>query len=453
MTTGLIRKSKDRVRKEYYIGNLHSEPLLLKSAEELEKAGTFSESGAIEYVFSPLLLVFSLWVLQQARKDRVKKLFFLARDGYPVYIAARRLCDFFQLDIECRYFYCSRYSLRIPMYSEDMNETLDHVCRGGIDVTFRKIMIRSGFSTGEISRMKAVFPDIDFDRIIPYPELKRVRERLSSCQVYLDEVKAVSRSGWKNLRAYFEQEGMLAEGIIGLVDSGWTGTTQKSIHDILLRCGCNSNLRGYYFGLFEKPDQNIYGKYNSFYFGPKRGIINKVMFSNCLLETVLSANHGTTRGYIHREKIIPDLEEIQENLKMQNLHEEMEIYTSFFVKNAAGLDFDALQIDQYKHRICKSLRTFMWNPTSLEAEIFGTLQFSDDLLDQTTRELAPALSAEQLKENHFWNKVLTAYGIRTKPIHESAWFEGSAVRNGSHTVIHRLSNSLYKMFSYLKKGL
>lgn len=449
----MIRKSKDQARKEYYVKNLHSEGLLLKSSEELEKTGTFSESGAVEYVLSPLLLIFSLWVLQQAKRDRVKKLYFLARDGYPVYKAAMCLCDFFQLDIECRYFYCSRYSLRIPMYSEDMSETLDHVCRGGIDITFRKIMTRSGFSADGSNHMQAVFPNVDFDRIIPYPELKKVRERLSSCQIYLDQVKEISRSRWENIRAYFKQEGMLGDGIIGIVDSGWTGTTQKSIYDILRRCGCNSDLRGYYFGLFENPGQDICGQYNSFYFGPKSGLMNKVMFSNCLFETVFSADHGTTRGYLHRERVMPELEEIQDNPKKQNIHKEMEEYASLFVRNAVDLDFDSLRIERYEHRIRRSLRTFMWNPTPREAEIFGTLHFSDDLLDQTSRELAPLLSDEQLKANHFWNKVLTVYGVKTKPIHESAWLEGSVVRNGSHTLGHRLSNSLYKMISYLKKGL
>ena len=95
----------------------------------------------------------------------------------------------------------------------------------------------------------------------------------------------------------------------------------------------------------------------------------------------------------------------------------------------------------------------MWDPSPEEAEYYGTLQFSDDLLDDHMQDLAVRMSQKQLRENHFGNKILTAFGIRKKHIHESAWYEASVTRSGHAGVTHKISYSCYKLFSYIKKGI
>ena len=201
-----------------------------------------------------------------------------------------------------------------------------------------------------------------------------------------------SRKQWTSLRDYFVQEGLTDDQHIGLVDSGWIGSTQKSICEILRRMGVVAKLDGYYWGLYDIPHDMEAEKYHSFFFDRKHGMRNKIFFSNCLVETVFSNTHGTTISYERKEeKVIPVLQD--------------------------------------------------------------KLRFSDDLLDDNTRELGPVFDVNELRENHFFNRVLNAVGIKNTFVHESAWFGGTVCRSTKNTNWHNYSYSAYRLLSYLKKSL
>ena len=468
-----------------------------------------SGERVLQEIFAPLMTAFTVWVLREAEARGIKRLYFLSRDGYLPYRTAIRLVKSCKLDIECRYLYCSRYSLRVPMYSENVDEALSHVTRGGIDVTFRKILLRSGFRAEDIPKMQAAFPDFALDEVIPYSGLKKVRARLAGSDAYKDLLKQRSEEAWEPLCAYFRQEGLL-EGIgacdrskeksdrvsarygslgkseragtcdenaekIGIVDSGWTGTTQKSIAEIRRRCGIDDPAEGFYFGLFEIPKGSDPERYHSFYFGPKTKLFNKVFFSNSLFEALVRADHGTVSGYRKVKTSGKDgearysMEPILEPCRMNGIAEKLDQYICKYMNEITDrehpgarkipAEFDGILTPELTGR----LKKFMWNPDPDEAEYFGSLPFSDDLLDETEREVAPVFPVRYLKENHLVNRMLTSLGIRKGTVHESAWFEATCVRSAERTgssdhaqpasIGHRISFSFYKAVSYLRKGL
>ena len=413
-------------------------------------------NGVDACVMTPILNLFVVWLLKEAERKKIRHLFFLARDSYPLYLIAGQYCEKLQLKLKCSYFYCSRYSLRVPMYSENTQEALDHVCRGGIDVTLRQILIRSGFELQKAEELREYFEmDRELDAVIPYPELKNIKKELSANKKYMEMLRSVSTSKRDTVYRYFRQEGMLEEKI-GIVDSGWTGTTQKSINKIRKKCGCRTGVEGYYFGLYETPPGYDPRKYHSFYFSPKKEIMNKVFFSNCFVETILSAPHGTTMGYKETDgRIVPVLApyRAENKEKTEAFLETLKSYTGRMMSLCSADDIRKTDIRKDRAILQKSLRSFMWNPSPGEAEYYGTLQFSDDLLDDHMQDLAVRMSQKQLRENHFGNKILTAFGIRKKHIHESAWYEASVTRSGHAGVTHKISYSCYKLFSYIKKGI
>ena len=522
--------------------------------QESSNTDTAYRERILRDVFAPLIVSFTVWVLREAEARGIKRLYFLSRDGYLPYRTAVRLVESYKVDIECRYLYCSRYSLRVPMYSENVGEALDHVTRGGIDVTFRKILMRSGFREEDMEKMQAEFPDIAPDQVIPYSDLSKIRRRLAENRAYTDLLIARSRASWDPLRAFFAQEGLLEEAGIreeekgranrtraedtcrecgdsdhtdlkkdiplrtGIVDSGWTGTTQKSIDEIRRRCGIETPVEGFYFGLFEIPKGMDPGTYHSFYFGPKTKLLNKVFFSNSLFEAMVRANHGTVSGYRTvktAEKGDEEAHSISEPIpapfRKNDIAEKIDLYIDQYLDQLAerekcicpepvtrsvpekGIEdgnpgpgqipagYDSILTPE----ITRQLRKFMWNPDPEEAEYFGSLPFSDDLLDETEREVGPVFPAEYLKENRFANRLFTSLGIRKKAIHESAWFEATCVRSAgrakyferisgtdrelssSHdggvkragilarcvSIRNRMSFSFYKTVSYLRKGL
>lgn len=75
-------------------------------------------------LIAPLYVSFVYDIMEDARNRGIKKLFFLARDGYILYFIAQQLKDLFP-DIELNYLYVSRTSLYFPgLMSTDDNEII-----------------------------------------------------------------------------------------------------------------------------------------------------------------------------------------------------------------------------------------------------------------------------------------------------------------------------------------
>lgn len=444
-------------RAEYYKKNLKQINVLYEPALQLHKEiDTFSDSMVSEFVLSPFLTLFTIWVLRSAERDGVMRLYFLARDGYPAYQIARKFCKAFKIDIECKYLYCSRYSLRTPMYSENIEEMLEYICRSGIDVTQNKVFKRAGLQDSQIKQLEQ--NDLSLVRIeeaLSYTQLSELKQSLRKNTRFIKLATENSRTMWEALRAYFAQEGLNDDIHIGLVDSGWIGSTQKSVYDILKRMGKSANIDGYYWGLYDIPYGVNLNKYHSFLFDKKKGMKNKLFFSNCLIETIFSNTHGTTVSYEEKkEEWIPVLQQKSMNTEFVNkLNKLLESYSDIFVRTCSQEIFDGIDLEGAIKKLSKSLLRFMYNPTIGEAEVFGKLQFSDDLLDDNCRELGPIFSTKEMKENCFLNRILNALHLKNSIIHESAWFYCTVRRSANNAGWHRGSYMAYRLLSYLKKSL
>lgn len=408
-------------------------------------------------VLAPLMNVFVLWILNNALKKDIKRLYFLSRDGYPAFLVAQNYCRAWNLKIECRYIYCSRYALRIPMYSENIDEAIDYICSGGINVTWEKIFHRAGLDNKAIQIVLSdLSHHIDLQKKILYSELKNIKKILKKSEKFIELVFEKSQKEWDMLCGYFRQEGMLSDERIAIVDSGWIGTTQKSINDIRKRAGCISKIEGFYFGLYDIPVGEESNTYLSFYFAPGKRLFNKVLFSNCFFETVFSENSGTTIRYEkNAEKYLPVIKEseLKNEKKIVALNKQLINYSNAVLCNVKENKLRELNFSKIRKIIENMLRTLTWNPTEDEVNYYGTLEFSDDLLDEDKQELAVIMTNRQLMGNHFWYKALSFLGFLNKDISESAWYEGSAVRKGDRFRLHRISYSLYKILVYLKMDL
>lgn len=412
---------------------------------------TLEQTGS--YVLAPALNSFVIWILQDAVKRGIQRLYFLARDGYFMYHTAEIFCRRFRLPVECRYLYCSRYSLRIPMYHLNMDGAMGYICRGGIDVTMQKILKRSGISEEEQEKVLEIlnFP-FAATQSIPYAKLPEIRKKLEECQYFMTCVYRRSREALPGLRGYLSQEGLLDETPAAIVDSGWIGSTQKNLNQLLSHFGQKRLLEGYYWGLYELPADVKSEQYHCYYFHSKRTLREKVYFSNCLFETIYSAPHGMTLGYAHSDgKYEPVYAPYDENRKdfMESLEQLFMDYTTRLAGHMESID----EADCTKDRrvIKKLLELFMGRPTPEEAELFGSLEFSDDVLEDEKQQVAIRLNETELKANHVLNKALVMLGIKQEYIRESAWYEGSAVRHGKHVRWHLNGYRAYKYLLYLRQ--
>ena len=142
------RKQEKRI--EEYLNILRKEPALYEVVKNLVKSTESDFTQSIYYVvFAPVLVNFIEWILTEAEKKGIHRLYFLARDGHQMKLIAEQLCKVKNRKIECRYLYGSRYAWRMPQYVLEKERCLEMICRGGIDVTFEKVMKRGGLTDEE----------------------------------------------------------------------------------------------------------------------------------------------------------------------------------------------------------------------------------------------------------------------------------------------------------------
>lgn len=254
-------------------------------------------------VFAPVASAFVEWVISRAVRSGKKRLYFLARDGYPMYVISSMLCEMRHIDMDIRLLSVSRYALRLPEYHLLGEGAIDRIVIGGIDVTLRKIFKRGGLTDDEGAAVaRALGMEAEQDKILNYGQVMELKESLRRCDVFLKYIYDHSYKAYPAAIGYMEQMGMLDDEAYALVDSGWTGTLQQTITNLLRVKKPDFMVEGYYFGLYELPRGVNVNNYHSFYFSPGKGLRRKVKFSNCLFETVFSQDCGMTLGYCKKGK-------------------------------------------------------------------------------------------------------------------------------------------------------
>lgn len=446
---------RERVRLNQYKDYLKRSVLLDRALIKTEYLTKDTFSIVNGYVLGPAISIFVLWVLREALNNNKRRLYFLARDGYFMYLCAKIFCEKFNLSIECRYLSCSRYSLRIPMFHLNPQEALEYICRAGIDVTLSKILNRAGLNEAEKQDVyKALNDQFDSKRIISYPELAEIRKALSQCECFMDYMLTHSQKSMPDLAAYLEQEGLLEEGCDAIVDSGWVGSMQKTLNQILAHLGRKSRITGYYWGLYELPQGVSRNDYECFYFKPEKGLREKVYFSNCLYEAIFSAPHGMTLRYERDGRLYyPVYGEVSKEKYSFIQRTEHEVLSVANRLTAEIVDISIIDFTKERKVLHQLIKLFMGHPTVEEVKLYGNLLFSDDVLETEQQPVAAILDDSNLKANHVLSKTLLMLGIKKGYIKESAWYEGSAVRNQKHVERHLTQYAFYKYLLYLRKSL
>lgn len=408
-------------------------------------------------VFTPAILGFVDWVLEEAEKAGKTCLYFLARDGYLLYQVAEELCKEKSCKkeksgkIQIRYLKVSRQSLRSAQYHLQQEECLDYICTGGIDITFEKIMKRAGVSE-EIAMQTAhrIGYAERYHEVLNYGTILELKSVLKEDKDFLSEVYRIAKEKYPDTMGYLRQEGLLEGDNYGLVDTGWIGTLQKTLEQLVVSQISGKELPridGYYFGLYEIPKDMDVTKYHAYYFEPWNHIRRKVYFANSLMEAVISAPDGMTVEYCHSREHNYEYEARESergNPNAERILREAELLKRFFVYyKATKLDVKVLE---------KLFRLFMTKPRREEVEFWGGFQFCDDVLEGQMQCVASDLSELEIKKQWFVNKLLVIIGKKKEEIHESAWLEGSIVRGGTHVRRNLRHVRFYKYILYMRKA-
>ena len=377
-------------------------------------------------VVGPTMCLYVDWVATEASRRGLKRLYFLARDGYLLCEIAKKIVAKRKLDIECRYLYCSRQALRTPSYHIIGEEAYDLLTLRGYYLTPKSVISRAMLDDRTVAQIMTelgvVNPDIPFIE----NEFDSFREKLISSKTYRDAVSRVSLLAYKDTIDYFRQEGLFDSDSVAIVDSGWTGSMQRSLRQLIENEGYCGKIYGFYFGMYAKPKSVKDGEYLTYYFNSDVGFWRKLFFNNNLFECMLSAPHPMTTGYRNVDGIVkPVFAEGHSPKLIPLIEQQIETSLEYADEYAASINCE-FSLKKAIRKSYKILKRAMVYPTTREVELLSNFQFCDDVTEGYRKSLADSKMKEKLvsyaffprlfrklrgKKNYGTNEIFWVYGV------------------------------------------
>lgn len=252
-------------------------------------------------VGGPILFGYAAWILQEAQKRNIRRLYFIARDGYIPKLIADRLIRAWNLPIETHYIYGSRKVWRMPSYD-------------GKAGTMRRLVAWSYPEQLTTPQKIAACLQIPCEKVLPFlPEPYRTAEKqlqweeinlclwsLERQEAFRDMMVSELHPRRELMRRYLEQEIDVSDEHFSFVDLGGSGLTQGGLAN-LMEDFCPYPIRTFFFKL-DRID--FAGKGVCYNFLPSH------LEHPILIEMICRAPHGQTESYMEREgKIVPALQQ------------------------------------------------------------------------------------------------------------------------------------------------
>ncbi|MFA9463368.1 MAG: hypothetical protein ACERKN_03640 [Velocimicrobium sp.] len=422
-----MTKNYNNVRMDVYLKNLE------KNSDDIDYyniAKQLYSENIIEQtvlcVSGPMLISYAIWIIKEAKRKEIKRLFFIARDGLIICKIVSYFSKQLDLNIQCNYLYCSRYAMKLPVYYINQELGFDLIFSGGSRVSLNSILKRINFDK---QQQKSIISAINYteeqcNTVLNNVGIKEIRTTLIKCKEFINELNILAKNSYENITKYFLQEGLVEEKIY-IVDSGWRGNIQNSISVILKSLNANIEVEGFYFGL-EKFHVNQ--TYNCFYFSPIKHPFRILHFNYNVFENFCSASHGMTVGYKQKNNSVePILKEIFIKEKFVEIQEKM----IFKMIDKITIDSKIIEIDNEKlmKSYEKNMILFINNPTKYEVSYWGNVGYCEDDSESYFVKLAEEIpkfeSYHYLLIRRLYERVFTKK--RKRMISESMWIKGSFV--------------------------
>ncbi|NFG28054.1 hypothetical protein FC777_13155 [Clostridium botulinum] len=401
-------------------------------------------------VTAPTLISYVLYILKNAKEKKIKKLYFLARDGYIMHKIAVILCEKYNINIECRYLYCSRLVLRAPLYLINRGEAIEKICEEGAKISIEIVLKRAGISNDIQNNILNELDEEFKNKFLTKKDLNKLKTILLNNKLFNEYAYEYAKDKYNDIFEYFKQEKLFEEKKYAIVDVGWLGTMQRHIREILQYSGYKNNMNGYYFGMFENGRYED-GEYNCFYFSKEKNSSRRAFFNNNLFECMCSANHGMTIGYSKDTAgfIKPVLKQYENKW---NVNIQLNIVEKFCEKFSILNQWNEISFNYLDLMVKRLIISFMVFPNKEEASIYGSIPFCDDFTESYKIKLAQRLTKQELYQyNMFYKIYKKLFFIKnSNKFNESFWINGSIqVSDVKYKKIFNLGCILSEYIHYL----
>ncbi len=252
----------------------------------------------ISSTIAPFVAGYALWLIEQAERRGIEKLFFLARDMQIVQQVASRFAREKGIPLQCINMYASRNVWLPAGYSGASDFDLFWLTDALGERTPDRILKRL---TGD-DRLSGTTA-----RFGPLPtstggwDRQQIRELLESKHVKAS-IQQATRARRHVLLAYLKQCGYAPTTSCAIVDAGWRGTLQNSLARAFSLEGMDAEILGFYVGLrhvgYKEPTSVMIP------FLPDAVVNEHGLSLVSLIESFLLADHGTLIGFRNRQGIV-----------------------------------------------------------------------------------------------------------------------------------------------------
>ncbi|MGP5533530.1 HAD family hydrolase [Psychrobacter celer] len=394
----------------------------------------------------PLLLGFLSWIMHDAKKEGIDKLYFLSRDGKILYQMCNILYPVTDGWPEREYALSSRRSALVAglKSKSDIVDLVDSSIANNVSISnlfsskFGLILSKNH----NYKLQKYGFKDVDHKINVKYD-----REGLREFALSISEdILLNARKERERLVKYYTEIGMNS-GNIALIDIGYAGTMQASLFNIL----DNNSINGYYFITFEKALENLrvdyfIKAYTENFVKPhlSKELISKNGF---FYETLFcSSDHSFIKFEEDANSKIYPIYDVYPDSNRVNMINEVHQGVLEFSKLIGDLlplpDSHSIMVPSVASRIFDDL---LKSPSGLDAGIFEGVEFDDGFAGADLRYIiAPREAISKDKDralkNSIWKQGAAVFS-RRPDIFDTKKAKPNPTKNAQPTNRHTLSSN------------
>lgn len=333
----------------------------------------------------PVLYGYVLWVLQEALRQGINTLFFVARDGYLLKKIADVIIEGQRLNLQTRYLYGSRYAWRVPAVSLSEDDFRNWLLYNVNFATFDEVTEDLHMKPEELAEH---FPELlrRKGRKLSGGERVRIKEILLSDQRLWRKIRERNEAIRCEVSAYLKQEISSAEGRSAFVEMNGTGFTQYCLQKLTAGFHKEPVITFFYsmagMTQVQAPD-NIFYKYTYRKLEP-------------IVETITRAPHGQTLGYRQDEN--GKWEPVLNGAGQGYMREGYADYRSGILDFAWGMcQYWSCQGEELSELSLAYIDHISKEPEPEIQSFIGDLNFSQEGTNAGLDFYAPRLTDEQLK--------------------------------------------------------
>lgn len=238
-----------------------------------------------------ILLPYVLWILGQCRERRIRRLYFVARDGYLLKKIADSIIKYNNLDISTEYIYGSRRAWRIPaMVCEAYEWNLVELIRWSHVEKIKTVVDLAAvleLPAEEFTEYLPMYYQTNPQHLLNSFELKLLTVQLQQNESFQDYFRSRHRTRMERAERYLLERIDMSDDNFAFVEIGGSGLTQDCL-SILLQKSYHKKIKTFYFKLDRVADS----KWCDFY-----AFMPSIFRMNRLIEMICRAPHEQTVDY------------------------------------------------------------------------------------------------------------------------------------------------------------